>query len=345
VPPLWGDVRRFLNPRRNPFFEVADVQPFIAYRGDKPVGTIAATWDRLLQQHDPGVGVFGFFEFVDDLEVATALFNAATAWLLEKHGARTVRGPASLSTHHTFGLRVAPFDGVPPCVGNPHNPAYYPAVYEDLGLRQSRELSAYWIDPAPVPTLAQRIEEMLMRDGSIEIRGFHPRHFDRDAEFFWQLYNDAFEPNWDYSPVSRREFLFQANQMKPILDPRLVLLAFVNGEIAAGSITLPDFNQVAIRMKGRILPWGWVHFMRRRHHMTRLRAMVGAVRTRFQHMPLGVPLYLKTWRAALDMGAEGAEISLILDDNDKMRGALRKLGARIHMTYRMYEKSIEDPGD
>jgi len=345
VPPLWADVRRFMNPHRNPFFEVADVQPFIAYRGSAPVGTIAATWDRLQQRIDPGVGFFGFFEFVNDHEVAAALLHAATTWLREEHGARVLRGPASFTTHHTLlGLRVAPFDGRPPCIANPHNRSYYPAMYEDLGLHTSRELYAYWIDAGPVPDLAQRIEKMLLRDRHLEIRGFDPRRFDRDAELFSRLYNDAFEPNWDYSPISRSEFLFHANQMKPILDPRLVLLAFVDGEFAAGSITLPDFNQVAIHMNGRLFPWGWTYLVRRRRYITRLRAMIGGVHTRFQHLPLGVPLYLRTWRAALDMGMEGVEVSLILEDNDKMRGALHKLGARIHMTYRMYEKPLADEG-
>jgi hypothetical protein len=119
-----------------------------------------------------------------------------------------------------------------------------------------------------------------------------------------------------------------------------VLFAFVDGEFAAGSITLHDYNQVAIHMNGRLLPWGWTHLLRRRRYITRLRAMVGGVRTRFQHLPLGVPLYLSTWRAALEMGMEGTEVSLILEDNDNMRGALHKLGAQIHMTYRMYEMPL-----
>jgi len=340
VPPLWADIRRFLNPRLNPFFESASVQPFIAYRGTTPVGTIAATWDRLQQQVDPGVGMFGFFEFIEDREVAAALLDAAGAWLREEHGGRVLRGPASLTTNHTFGLRVDPFDGRLPCIANGHNRPYYPAMYESLGLRTGRDWYAYWIPAGPVPALAERIEKMLLGGHHVQIRGFDRSRFDQDAELFWQLYSDAWKPNWGYSPMSRSEFLYQAHQMKPILDPRLVLLAFVDGEFAAGSITLPDYNQVAIHMNGRLFPWGWTHFLRRRRYITRLRAMVGGVHTRFQNLPLGVPLYLSTWRTALDMGMEGTEISLILEDNDNMRGALHKLGARVHMTYRMYERPL-----
>lgn len=341
VPPLWADIRRFLNPEANPFFDTADVQPFIAYRDQKPVGTIAATWDHLQQELDPGVGMFGFFEFIDDHEVAAALLDAAAAWLRDQRGARVLRGPASLTTNHTFGLRVAPFDGRPPTISNGHNRPYYPAMYESLGLCRARDWYAYWIPAGPVPALAERIEKMLLHGKQVRIRGFDRRRYDEDAELLWELYNDAWEPNWGFSPISKAEFLYQSHQMKPILDPRLVLFAFVDGEFAAGSITLHDYNQVTIHMNGRLLPWGWTHLLRRRRYITRLRAMVGGVRTRFQHLPLGVPLYLHTWRAALEMGMEGTEISLILEDNDNMRGTLHKLGARVHMTYRMYEKPVD----
>jgi hypothetical protein len=341
VPPIWLEIRRFMDPRRNPFFEVADVQPFIAYRGGKPVGTIAASWDHLQQKAEPGVGFFGFFEFIDDRDVAAALLDAAARWLREEHGARVMRGPANFTPHHTLlGLRVAPFDSRPPTIGNPHNPPYYPRTYEDLGMRVGRELYAYWIEAGPIPPLAERVEQLLLRDGRVQIRQGNRHRFDEDAELLWQLYTDAFEPNWDYSPLTRAEFLFQSKMMKQILDPRLVLLAFVDGEFAAGSITLPDFNQVAIHMNGRLLPWGWTHVVRRRRHITRLRAIIVGVRKKFQHLPLGVPLYVQTWRTALDMGVEGAEVSVILEDNREMRGALEKLGGRIHMTYRIYEKSI-----
>ncbi|KPK51197.1 MAG: hypothetical protein AMJ63_13100 [Myxococcales bacterium SG8_38_1] len=342
VPPLWRDIRRFLDPQRNPYFESAAVRPFIAYRGGVAVGTIAATWDRLLQQTDPGIGLFGFFEFVDDRRVASALLDAAANWLRDEHGARTLRGPTSFTTNHQFGLRVDPFDGRPPCVAVPHNRSYYPAVYESLGLEAAREWYAYWIEAGPVPEQMEKIEKMLLSGGRVQIRPFNKRRFEEDAELFWQLYSDAWEPNWGHNLMSREEFLFQARQMKPILDPRLVLLAFVDDEFAAGSITLPDYNQVTIHMNGRLLPWGWTHLARRWRYITRLRAMVGGVHRRFQHLPLGVPLYLRTWRAALEMGVEGCEVSLILEDNDKMRGALHKLGGRIHMTHRMYEKSLVD---
>ena len=81
VPPLYYERKRFFDPRKNPYFKFARVQYFVARRDGRDVGTIAATIDQVYQQEEPGTGFFGFFEFIDDEAVASALLDAARAWL------------------------------------------------------------------------------------------------------------------------------------------------------------------------------------------------------------------------------------------------------------------------
>ncbi|HND33764.1 MAG TPA: hypothetical protein PLA94_27380, partial [Myxococcota bacterium] len=114
----------------------------------------------------------------------------------------------------------------------------------------------------------------------------------------------------------------------------------VNGEPAALSVTLPDYNQVVKPMNGSLLPFGWYHYLTRRSKVDRLRVLVLGVRRKFQHMPLGAPLYMRTWQAGLAAGVVGAEASWILESNSRMRGALEKLGGEIYRTYRIYEKAL-----
>lgn len=341
VPPLLSEQLRFLDPRKNPYFKVATVQPFMAYSDGGAVGTITATVDHYTREHEPGVGLFGFFEFPEDPTVAAALLEAATAWFREQ-GVHTIRGPFNFNVNHEFGLRVEPFDDLP-SVGNPHNAWWYPPIYEKtLGMVKARDWYAYWMGYGPIPKTMRAIAERFVeRNPEFSVRPMDANHFQREAELFWQLYNDAWEQNWGHVYMEKEEFMDKARALRSVLDPKLAFFAYMGDRVAGAAITLPDYNQVAIHMNGRVFPFGWWHFLNAKRHVTRARVLVLGVKKEFQHLPLGAPLYVHTWDECKRRGTyRGVEASLILEDNHRMRGALEKLGGRIRTTYRTYEKVI-----
>ncbi|MEZ5397894.1 MAG: hypothetical protein R2724_34720 [Bryobacterales bacterium] len=345
VPPLISDQVAFLDPRKTPYFQAATVQPFVAHRDGRAVGTIVATVDHWMRDHEPGVGLFGFFEFVDDPEVARGLYDAAAAWLRDQ-GMTVARGPFNFNVNHEFGLLVDRFDDIP-CVGNPHGAWWYPKTYERaLGLQKARDWYAYWFGFGPVPDRMKAISDrFLARNPNVTLRPMDRRNFWRDCELFWELYNDAWSENWGHVYMQREEFLYKAKQLKPVLDDKLAYFAYIDGKVAGASITLPDYNQVAVHMNGRIFPFGWTHLLRARQTINRLRVLVLGIKQEYQHLPLGAPLYVATWQEALRRGTiRGVEASLILEDNHRMRGALEKLGGKVHKTYRTYEGSLT-PGE
>ncbi len=252
-----------------------------------------------------------------------------------------VRGPYNLSPNHEFGLRVDGFD-TDSALLNPHNRDYYAGHYEALGLLGVRDWYAYWLDRAPVPErLARASRRFLERHPEVEIRHFDLARWDEEIPWFWDIYNDAWEHNWGHVRISRDEFMALARGLKQMVDPNLSWWAFVAGEPAAASITFPDYNQVLKRMDGRLLPLGWYHWLFGRRRIDALRIFVLGVKQRYQSMPLGVPLYVKTWEAALARGGRGANASLVVEDNVRMRGALEKMGARVYQTYRIYESRVD----
>jgi hypothetical protein len=341
VPPLLSERKRFLDPTRNPFFRRARVRCFIASHDRGPAGTIAATVVDDAAAGEQGVGFFGFFEFVDDETVSRALFETATDWL-RSQGVSLARGPYNLSPHHEFGLRVDGWDSDPALL-NVHNRQYYARHYEALGLVGVRDWYAYWLERAPVPErLAHASERFLARHPEVELRHFDLARWDEEIPWFWDIYNDAWEHNWGHLPLPRDEFLDLAEGLRQMVDPRLSWWAIVDGEPAAAAITFPDYNQVLKRMDGRLLPLGWVHWFFGRRRIDALRIFVLGVKQRYQHLPLGVPLYVRTWEAALARGGRGADASLVLEDNVRMRSALEKMGARIYQTYRIYECPLVD---
>lgn len=339
VPPLRFERRVFFDPNANPYFESADVQCFQARIDGVAVGTISATVDHRYQDHEPGAGFFGFFEFIDDPDVSESLFAAAMHWLRERGMDRAI-GPFNFNSNHEFGLLVDGFDS-DPVIANPHNGRWFEAHYARLGLEPVMDWYAYWfastaIDPR-VPRVTNRL---LKRHPEIRIRTIDLSRFDEEVELLHSIYEDAWEHNWGHVKMTRKEFGHLANGFKSFLDPSVCFVVEVGNETVALSVSLPDMNQVVKKMNGGLFPFGWFYFLTRRRHVDRLRVFMLGVKQKYQSLPLGALLYAKTWESGLAAGYRGAEASLILQNNHKMRGPIEKMGGRIYKTYRSYETKL-----
>lgn len=341
VPPFILERKRFFDPRRNPYFEVADVQCFVARRDGRDVGTIAAVVDHAFQEHEPGAGFFGFYEFPDDFEVAAALLGAAREWHADRRMTR-ILGPFNFNTNHDFGLLVDGFD-TDPSIANPHNPAYYPVIYEKLGLRPVKNWYAYRVDVAMsgIDKIQRVANRMLERHPEIRIRTLDLGRFDEEVTSLRTIYVDAWKQNWGHVEVGEAEFRFIAEGFRQVIDPDLCLIAEVDGRPIAISVTLPDLNPVVKQMKGRLWPFGWYYFLTRARRTERVRVFMLGVASAYQSLPLGAVLYARTAVIAAKKGYREGEASLILEDNHRMRGALEKLGATIVKTYRNYEIAVQ----
>ncbi len=336
VPPLRFERKEFLDPAKNPYFGLADLQCFIAYKDGKPVGTVSAQLDHGYQELHPDVGFFGFLEFIDDREVSKALVHTALQWLRDKGMARAM-GPFNFNTNHECSLLVDGFDS-DPLVMMIWNPAYYVAHYEAAGLVKEKDLYAYWLEndgpiPERIAAISDRFEQ---RHPEVSIRPVDTTNFEKEVAICKQIYNDAWADNWGFVRLTDKEFDKVAAGLKPMLDGRYCYIAFVNGEPAAFSLTLPDFNQVVKPMNGSIFPIGWWHWLTRPSKINQIRVFTLGVRQKYQNLPLGAPLYKRTWDAGREAGIKGAECSWVLEDNHKMRSAIEKMGGRIYKTYRIY---------
>lgn len=339
VPPLLLERREFFNPDHNPYYQLAEVQCFMAFRGGQPVGTISAQVDKGYQEVEEGVGFFGFFEFIEDAAVASALLQVALEWLRAR-GMKDARGPFNFNTNHECGLLVDGFDD-DPLVLMTWNRPYYPRIYEEIGLSYRKDLYAYWLDAGPIPANIDAIaDRFARRNPDYVLRPVNLKRYEEEVEIARQLYNDAWAANWGFVKLTDAEFRLVAKGLKPMIDPRLCYVVEHKGEPIAFSMTLPDFNYVVKPMNGRLFPFGWLTYLARKSKWKRVRVFVLGVRQEYQSKPVGAMLYQKTWKAGLELGVVGAEASWILDDNIRMRGALEKLGGRIYKTYRIYGQEL-----
>ena len=345
VPPLRRDVELLLSRTRNPFFEHADAEYFMAERDGQVVGRIAAISNRLHNEtHGDRVGFFGFFESSDDQAVANALLEAAADWCRQR-GHDVLRGPASFSVNDECGLLVDGFD-TPPALMMPHNPRYYVTLLERADFVKAKDLWVYEGGSedhyVPVPERLARGTELIRQRMGITIRPLDMRDFEGEVERIKELYNAAWEKNWGFVPMTEHEIDHLAEQFKPVVIPQLVPMAVKDGKLIGFGITLPDLNVVFRRNRsGRMFPMIlkllWALKTRK---IRRARILLLGVLPEYRGKGVDAMLYHWIWTKSGERGIYWGEAGWILEDNPAMNAGLEKMTFKVYKTYRLYDRPI-----
>lgn len=339
VPPLRRDERRRLDPAHNPFLDHAEMHLWLAIAGGRVVGRVAAISDRLHDEvHGERVTWFGFFE-ATDRDVARQLLGTVERWARDR-GSAVVRGPANPSLNESAGLLIDAFD-LDPYVLMPYNPPTYPGFVEGAGYARIKDLWAWDFDPevADLDRIG-RLADRVRRRHDIIVRPVNLREFDRELSVLQSLYRDAWEDNWGFVAPTDAEIRQLAVDLKPILDPELLLFAEIRGRPVGCSVSIPDANQVLKRMNGRLLPFGFVHFLRRRTITSRIRVLLMGVVPEARRIGLYPLLIHEAHRRFVARGYTRAELSWTLEDNDAVNAGIEAAGGRRYKTYRLYEKPL-----
>ncbi len=338
VPPLISEYRSFLDRRKNPFFEHAEVKFMLASdRSGRICGRIAAIVNRRhVELHGEKAGFFGLFECENDRQAADALFGAA-ADFLRSRGMTIMRGPENMSVNDDIGLLIEGFDS-PPAIMMPFNPAYYPELVEARGFRKTMDLYAYYGDTREqrLPERVARGIELCRRRYKFQVRPIDLRRFDEEIDAVYRVYTQAWEDNWGAVAMTRKEFDYLVAQFKGAVDPDLFLIATVGGEVAGFSLALPDFNQVLIKLNGRLFPFGILKLLWYRRKIDMIRVVTTGILKQFRHRGIDSSFYYETWKRSTAKGMPRGEMSWILEDNAAMNNALRNLGLRLYKRYRLY---------
>jgi hypothetical protein len=338
VPPLIPEYRAFLDRRKNPFFEHAEVKFLLASdTAGRICGRIAAIVNhRHVELHGEKAGFFGLFECENDHKVAAALFCAA-ADFLRSRGMTIMRGPENMSVNDDIGLLVEGFD-LPPAIMMPFNRPYYPELVESCGFRKTKDLYAYYGDSLEqqIPARIARGIELCQRRYKFQVRPINLLRLEEEINEVYRVYTEAWEQNWGAIAMTRKEFDYLAAQFKGAMDPDLFLIATVGGEVAGFSLALPDFNQVLIRLNGRLFPFGILKLLWYRRKIDMIRVVTTGVVKKFRHRGIDSCFYYETWKRATAKGMHRGEMSWVFEDNAIMNNALRNLGLRVYKRYRLY---------
>lgn len=341
VPPLRMAEAALQDRRRNPFFEHSAAEHFLAWRGARAVGRIAAIENRNHNlAHGERVGFFGFFDVEPDPEAASALVGAAAAWCAAR-GLTALRGPASYSTNDTCGLLVDGFDEKP-SIQMPWNRPDAEALLLATGLRPVKDLVALWIPSGEEPPERfVRVVERQMERAGLRLRDLDFAHWDREVSLLLDLYNRAWEQNWGFVPATEHEFRHAAKDLKQVVDPQLSAVAEIRGIPVGFSAILRDVNAVlAPRGNGRLLPTNLFRLLFGLKRARRFRVITLGVVPEARGRGVNEAFFLRALRVSRARGCEGAEASWVLADNAKMRQPIEAVGGRVTKTYRLYEMPL-----
>ena len=346
VPPLKAEVHALLTPGKNPWFEHARAQLWLATRDGRTVGRISAQVDDLVVEHmGAGTGQWGMFEALDG-EAAAALIATAEEWL-RCQGMTRALGPVSLSIWDEPGLEIEGFAEPPTAMMGHHRPEYA-AWIEAAGYSKARDLLTYevdiahWSDPR-----IERLIAMGERNAKIRIRTVDKSRFDAEASIILNLLNDAWSDNWGYVPLTPSEIAYAGRKLKPIIYEDLVRIAEYDGEPVAFMITLPDINELIRDLNGELFPLGWAKLLwrLRKPRVSRARVPLMGVAKRLHGTRLATQLAFMlieyTRRACVThYGIEIGEFGWILEDNKGMLSIAELPSARINHRFRIYEKAL-----
>ena len=344
VRPLDMDMKQRLS-KKNPFFRHAEGALFTAHRNGWCVGRVSAQIDREHNQiYKDDAGFFGFFDTIDDQEVAQCLLDAAADWL-KARGMKRMRGPFSLSINEEMGCLVEGFD-TPPMILMPHHLPYQGGLIEKAGLPKLKDAYAWRYVVGDVPERARKAHDEIEALPEVKSRHVDMKNLDAEVRTIMDMFNDAWSDNWGFVPYTEPELQKLADDLRMIAVPDLTYIAEIDGEPAAFAVALPNVNELIRDLGGSLFPLGLPKLLWRLKVVgpkTARLALLG-IRKKFRNQRkyagLSTFLYTKMNRVGRDLGIQWGELSWTLEDNAPVNVAIRFMGGKIYKKYRLYEKTL-----
>ncbi len=289
--------------------------------------------------------MFGFFDAEDDPEVVDALIGAAVSWLRERGRARML-GPMDFTMNDECGILIEGYDE-PSMILEPWHPPYYAERLEATGLGKAIDLQMWelWFGKLKAGTELHPLIHAAAaksREEGVVLRNMRRKDMEAEVARFMDVYNEAWGHNWGFVPITEAEVRFQAKNLKPVLDENWAMIAEKDGEVVGAALTLPDVEQALVKMDGRVLPFKWIHFLRRKRYIDRLRVFALGVKDDYQHLGVAAALYERHVQMAAEFGPRGGHMGWILETNDPMNRAMEGMGGNVVQRYRIYELALGD---
>lgn len=350
VTPLRMVMHARLDPKKDPMHKHAEIALFVAERDGALVGRVSATVDRTwLDVWKDETGHFGYFDTLDDEDIARALLARAEAWLRER-GMKRVNGPMSLIASQELGLLVEGFEH-PPVIDMAHSRPWQARLAEACGYTKEKDVLAYRFErSAGINARTQRAWEQIKASPEIRLRSIDRRNLRKELGVVMEIYNETWAGKWAWIPVTSAELDQMAEDLSLVLDPDLAFMADIDGQTAGMCIMIPNLNEVISDLGGALFPFGWAKLLWRTKvsHPKSARLILLGVREQFRknvkrYGGLSAAMYVEVAQRGMAKGYDWAELSWIREDDAPIMLGIRSMGAQVYKRYRVLEKRLSEP--
>lgn len=330
--------------KENPFFEHARMQLWVARANGRDVGRIAGIIDKTHQQiHKDGAVFLGFYECINDERVSKLLFDTVATWA-KSNGGEQLLGPMNPSTNDECGLLVEGFE-TPPVFMMTYNPPYYIKHFEQAGFEKARDLLAYTVDVSacPLDRIYRIAEKTRKKHPELRFRPVLRKTLNSDLARIKQVYNEAWERNWGFVPMTDKEINYMAQRLKPLFVEGLVWLAETESAPVGFLLALPDYNQAFKPLRGKLLTpkiVGFLPYLLRFKIPDACRVITLGIVEKYRNRGLEAVMLAEGFKAGIPMGIKKAEASWILEDNIMMCRVMEFFGGRVYKKYRLFKRSL-----
>jgi hypothetical protein len=343
VPELFMSQKALLDKKKSNFHKHSKADYFLALKDGKIAGRIAAIRNNNhIEFTGEQVGFFGFFDVINDYRVAEMLLDTAKDWI-KSEGLTAVFGPENYSGNETCGSLIEGFDSSPVAMMT-YNFPYYNEFLEKYGFTKAMDLLAYRLDTDTMPEKLIQVSKLLenrLKQHDIVIRNLNMKDWDKELIGFRKVYNEAWQQNWGFVPMTDAEFSAMCDELKMIVIPDFVFIAEKNGEMIGISATIPDIYQIFKHIpRGRLFPFGLFKYLYYRKKIDIVRVIILGVLNEHRRLGLDAVFYAKTVEMARKYKIKFGEASWILENNEMMNKALVNIGGYVYKKYRIFRKDI-----
>jgi hypothetical protein len=347
VTPLDFELRARLDPKKNPLFLRADVALFTAWKDGRLVGRTSATVDReYLRVWKDDTGFFGFFDTIDDKDVAQALLDKAEGWLRDK-GMKRSMGPMSLYTNDEIGILVEGFDE-PPVIMMGHSRRWQAGLAEACGYVKEKDLWCWrYHKDTPFNERTMKAWQQIKSMPEVRLRSVNMKRLAEDVRVIIDIYNDAWAGKWAFVPATQPEVDKMVADLRLVLDPEIAFMAEIDGHAVGMCIMVPNLNEAIMDMEGKLLPLNWAKLLWRTKiknpKSTRL-ILLGirgeARRNVKKYGGLSAAMYVEVAKRGVAKGYEWSELSWTREDDAPINLGIRSMGAKVYKKYRVFKKDL-----
>ncbi len=344
IPPLRQYQQELLGYRRHPFHDFARVRTFLAYRQGRVVGRIATIINQAHnERYNEQRGFFGFFESIDDQAVADALLDTASRDVAEQ-GMTALRGPINPSLNYELGLLIDGFHSPPTFMMTYNHPYYQRLIESRENVTKAQDLYAFWGHIDMLSGLDEKLEFVIKeatRRFNIHLRQMERRRFQEEVRTFLDIYNASLVGTWGFVPLSNGELEHMSKTLKHLIVPEMTAVAEVDGKPVAVALGLLDYNPLIKQIDGRLFPFGFIRLLWGRRKIKRVRLLSTNVLPEYQRWGLGLVTLARLVPDVLAWGIQEAEFSWVLESNHLSYKSLKRGGAKLDKTYRIYDLDLD----